>query len=747
MLKKKMLRDIKLNKAQYITIFLMLFLGIFIFTGIQSEWYGMRSTSDVYYKETNLADAWVMKDKITDADMEALLKNEKIQEVQRRLYIEAAAVNQNSHLDIMINEADELSKFKLCSGQAYDETKKGIWLDQTYAVEHNYHVGDALEININGQRYLLNIQGLVLHPEFTYASKGSDIIPDHKKYGFAIISPKSLSWNEIPYNQILVKGKGTHLDIEIKNSLEDASLQVLLKKQHPSVNTLENEILQHQAFAKLFPIVFLMIALFTTLTSINKIIRSQRTQIGILTALGFTRKQIKHHYTTGFILIVLLAIILGAISGPLLLPTLLYGVMEEMYVLPDLHAMLPIDNVSILIMCFLLCVILIYFGATYALKEDAASLLRPAVGKTVSLNARKHHRNFYITWNLRDISRNKMRSCITIIGVGGCMMLMVCALALYDSSIKLPDIYRNQNHYETKVKFHEDVSEEVKQIWIQDVNGEMLIEGNVEISTPKNHTAASLLVLPYTDMITLQDEYDKRMHLPQDGVICSRKMAELLDVNKGDQITWRIAGTTHSYTSNIKAINYTPMNQGITISQKYMEKLGLHLKVTSLISGQHIDKHDVTKIGSIEYQDDMIENMNALMEAMYLMAGIMILGAAVLAITVIYNLQALSYYEHLRELATLKVLGFTTKKLKKLLQIQQFLLSLAGMIIGLPLGYAMCWYTFQTVGDAMDYVVAYNPLSIIASICFTLILSMSISWLMLRRLKKIDMVEALKINE
>lgn len=77
MLKKKMLRDIKLNKAQYITIFLMLFLGIFIFTGIQSEWYGMRSTSDVYYKETNLADAWVMKDKITDADMEALLKSEK----------------------------------------------------------------------------------------------------------------------------------------------------------------------------------------------------------------------------------------------------------------------------------------------------------------------------------------------------------------------------------------------------------------------------------------------------------------------------------------------------------------------------------------------------------------------------------------------------------------------------------------------------------------------------------------------
>lgn len=736
MLKRKLYRDILKNKAQFLTIFLMLFLGIAIFSGIQSEWYGLDQESKKYYEEANMADAWIYKNNIVDEDIKHLEDLKGIQEVEARTLL-PINLEDERQLDLIIQDDMNISKFKLMKGIKYDKTKKGIWLDHLFAKENNYQIKDTFNLSLEGKDIELEVLGMIQHPEYVYTTTSGEMIPDHKQKGFGVISMKSLPI-DIDANQLLVKStlQSEDLTANIKQVLQDTGLIVIDRLSHPSVAMLESEIKQHQAFGGIFPILFLLIALFTSITTISKMIMNQKSQIHILSALGFSKRKIILHYTSFIAYITLFAGIGGCVIGPLLIPPLIYKMLKVMFVLPSLNASLSIYNMMIVLSGLIICVIIAFITCIKAINKDETKI------KIHKLKHQSKLKSFYIIWNIRDVMRNKMRSMITVLGIAGCMGLVFCAFTLYDTMNYLNELtYEELQVYDHKVILKESYDSSILSTYKNEYQGEFIQEGSVMLKYEGDEKMGSLSIQESGNLQRILMDNDF-VDLDKDGIYCTRKIAEYFDVGIGDQLIWYELGSDKEYKSIIKGIITQPLSQGIVLSSQYYESIEGKFHPNAFISNENIK--DLDHIERIQTKENMMKGLDTMLESMYMMIAVLILGACVLGIVVIYNLGVLSYYEHLHELATLKVLGFKRKQLKRLLYTQQFNLTLIGIFVGIPIGSILSYVTFSTIGDTMDIIVYVEPITILLCSLSTLILSMNVSMMMLRKVKNINMVEAMK---
>ena len=189
MLIKKMFRDMKKSKVQFISIFLMSFLAVFIYSGLGSESRGYEVTLANYYSETNLADYWLYGTNFTAADEATLLEMPEIKDVSRRLYVTGNAVLENNPVMYMIfQENDTVCKTQVIEGSPFDPTDAdGVWVDNNFAEALELKIGDQLELTCQGISITKKIRGFVISPEYIYMQT-SQMIPDHSKYGFRITS-------------------------------------------------------------------------------------------------------------------------------------------------------------------------------------------------------------------------------------------------------------------------------------------------------------------------------------------------------------------------------------------------------------------------------------------------------------------------------------------------------------------------------------------------------------------------------
>ena len=290
---KKMLRDIKINKTQFIAIFLMAFIGIFAYTGIYSEYYGLVQTSDGFYTDTNMADAWVYNTDFDDA-----------------------------------SDTTEGEDFNP------DDTS-GVWLDARFADARNLKVGDKISFEFDNQTVKKEIKGLGYSPEYVYEVSPNSLTPDFKEMGFAYLSAKSYP-HDLKYNTLLVKYDSSYDDFMDKISSIDY-LSVTKKEDHLSVSKFSDEMAQHKMIGNVFPIVFILVTFLTLLTTMSRIVTHQRAQIGILKAVGFKDKVIIMHYLAYAFFPVLAGSIIGLITGPMIIPQMFYPSMMRSYSMPSWH--------------------------------------------------------------------------------------------------------------------------------------------------------------------------------------------------------------------------------------------------------------------------------------------------------------------------------------------------------------------------------------------------------------------------
>ena len=747
-LSKKMLRDISINKTQFISIFLMAFLGIFAFCGVCSEYYGLEQTSQDFYTDTNLADGWIYNTTITD---EALDKINNFSTDSEKQLIVKSVGNFSNDPDITLHflDTNEISKFYTTEGEDFNlSDDSGVWLDKRFADAQNLTVGDNISFTFNGLEIEKEIKGIGYSPEYVYEASPTSIIPDFKDMGFAYLSYKAFP-SDIQYNTLLVKFNQT--PDEFRDSL-DGSVEYLSfteQTDHVSVNQFENEMSQHKMIGDVFPIVFILVTFLTLLTTMTRIISHQRTQIGVLKAVGYKNRTIILHYMSYGFWLVLAGAILGLFLGPAIIPRLFYPSMTSRYSLPVWHPGFDMSFVYVALIMVLSSLLVSYLAARNISKENPANTMRPKAPNISTSGFLENSRiwnkaNFNIRWNYRDAKRNKFRALMAIVGVMGCVALLISAFGMNDSMENIKHWeYDDISHFESKLIIESGASlsdiEDVK----KEVNGSTIMEQAIEIKGHGNEKTASLLVLNDTTLISQTDKDGNSINLSSTDISLSAKTAESLNVGVGDTIEWHVVGSDDWVSCKITNIHGEPLSQGIILSKEKFDDLDLNYTPTSIITAENVEgNHDSIK--SITTLNEMKNNWDEMSGSVMMMVSILIFFAILLAIVVLYNLGILSFTEIEREIATLKVLGFKTGDLRKLLLTQNLVFTFIGFILGIPLGFYLMTLMMNAAGDSLYYIPSLTLGNILLSGVITFIVSIAVNLLFSSKIKNLNMVEALK---
>ena len=756
MLFKKMLRDISRHKAQFISIFLMAFLGVFVFAGVGGESVGLEVNSDNFYEETNLADGWIYSGYINDLFMYQVDCLGATTQMERQLVVDSVADFDNDP-DVTLHfvENNTISKFYLIEGKKLDiNDKDGVWLDKSFADAKGLKVGDRIKFEFENYTIDKEIKGLGYSPEYVYHASSSSIIPDFNKIGFAYLSYKAFPEDTIPYNVLNVKFDGTP---ENYNDLLDYHMDgyyssFVERSEHTSVSQFADEMDQHSMMGDIFPVVFILIAMLILLTTMRRIITHQRTQIGILKASGFKNRSIILHYVSYGFWLVLIGAILGLILGPITLPPLFYPSMSATYKLPSWEPAWSMEFVYVAAFMVIVSLAVSYYSVKGISDEKPADTIRPKVPKISSSGFIERlsiwkRLSFNIRWNYRDAQRNKFRALMTIVGVIGCSALLVCAFGMYDGMNDLKDWeYTQINHYDSKLVVEEDTAQSVIDDIADEVNGDEIMESAIEIESDGTKKSGSLLVMNDTNLITPTDYDRNHVEIEDDEVSISEKMANMLDVGIDDTVKWHVMGSDKWVKTKIDKIHADPISQGFIMSADKLEDLDLNYTPTSIVTAEHVTK-DYDGVKAANSMKDMTASWDEMTEAMWLLIYILIFFACLLAVVVLYNLGLLSFTEIEREIATLKVLGFKTRALRKLLLTQNLWFTAIGFIFGLPVGYFILAIMWESSGDSFYILPSISITNFLLTLVITFALSILVNLMFSRKIKKLDMVESLKSGE
>lgn len=761
MLFKKMLRDMRQNLSQFIAIFLMSVLGVAVFAGINAEWNGMKYERDRYYEENRLPDLWLMGEDFSEADLTKVFEISGVEATSRRFIADAVMTSgKKPVLRIHIVENNEISKPHPVAGQPLDLSKDGIWLDCFFAEAHGIGVGDVIQAEIGGITVEKKVLGLIMHPEYIYCARDeSQLFPQPENFGFAFMPRKALHHAlPLPYNQLLIRldsgADEKKVRTELENLLEGDYSLLLTHETHISTSMMDMEIRQNKAMGNVFPIVFFIIAALAMLTTMVRMTGNQRIQIGTLKAMGFSRRKILFHYVSYGVWIGLAGGLLGLLIGPLIVPPILFEMQRTIYYLPAWYAVLTPEAFTVVTIAVLCCGASSYFACRRELKDVPAACMRPkppGTGRHTRLEKRAvwYKLGFSAQWNIRDILRSRVRSAMAVTGVAGCMTLLLCALGIQDTINGLGTwMYQDLHIYEYKINLKEDIQSDEIYALEQRYSGQLIQESAVEFRKDAKEKAGFLTVAEPGDQLRFQDPDQNPIDLPDSGVAMSYKMAELLDIKVGEEFKWRMSGDTKWYESRVTAIYRSPAGQGITMTKDTFEALSETMEPSAmLISGNGSDAVEMPGVKDVKSKEEMRAGLEKTLDSMQMLVGILILAAVILGSVVLYNLGALSFTERIRELATMRVLGFFPKQIRSLLSKQNIWLTVAGILIGIPCGYALITYMVSTLSDSIDMMAKIGSGTLILCITGTLVLSMSVSLMMSRRVGSIDMVSSLKAVE
>lgn len=792
MLKRKMIRDIKSNLSQFITIFLMVLIGVMVYSGIEAYMDGMKNAANTFYSESNLQDLNVMGASFTEEDLKSIKKIENVKNAERKLVINAInSDDKDKGFLVTFIESNEISKFYCFEGEYFDVNKSGVWLDNFFAMENNLKVGDTIRFKYDSLELEEKILGLINVPDHLYDVKDeSELLPNRETYGFVYLSvneiPESFIKKQvmekmniedenifntyindfdykdyIPYNYIMVDVNNKENVNQVKNDIEEKienAVAIINIEDTPSYSTYQGEIEEGEAFVGIFSGLFLFIAVLSVITTMTRVVNKQRVQIGTLKALGFKERKISLHYIGYGFWVSLVASICGLLAGRYFIGSIFLGMEMDYFEVPN---GVPIINKSsyIVAVMVVLCVSLItYLTCRKQLKQNPAETLRielPKV-KNGSLNITTKgifkKMNFSSRWNFRDILRNKIRTLTGIAGITGCCVLIVCALGMLNSMNHFIDLqFEEIYNFDYKLLLKENTSiDDIKKL--EDEYGFNTSKTfGIEIKDEDgDRESNNIFVYDANNLVRFQDNKNNFINIDNDtGIYVTYKLAETNGYNLGDTVKWHIYGDTNYYESKIVGFNKDPQNQNITMTRKYLESLNIEYKPDTIYTNVDLSNNkDIQNVEVVQDINALKDSITGMLSMMREMIVIIIVVAVLLGVVIIYNMGILSYSEKQYQFSTLKVLGFKDRKIKNIFIKQNNWISIVSIIIGLPVGYYLTSWLFKACLDAQyDFGVKINIETYIIAAIGTYLVSYIVSKLLAKKISKIDMVMSLKNNE
>ena len=655
----------------------------------------------------------------------------------------------NPDITLHFTEKGTISKFYSTEGEDFNpQDDSGVWLDKRFAEERHLNIGDYITFEFNNLSIKKQIKGIGYSPEYIFESSPNSLTPDFSQMGFAYLSYKAYP-QDLKYNTLLVKYDKS--DEEFENKLDSSIDYLSFTKQvdHLSVSKFSDEMAQHKMIGDVFPIVFILVTFLTLLTTMTRIVSHQRTQIGILKAVGFKDYKIILHYMSYAFFPVFAGALLGLMTGPAVIPRMFYPTLTTQYSLPVWNPGFDISFVYIVVLMVFLSVFVTYLSCRIISKENPANTIRPKVpnmsSKSVIENSKIwKHLNFNIRWNLRDTRANKFRSLMAIVGVMGCVALLIAAFGMNDSMDELKSWeYDDISHFESKLLLSNNANPMELYYILNETKGNFIMQQSIELKANDKEDTVTLLVTNNTDLISHTDRDRNPIEIKEGDVSISKKLADKFNLNKGDEIKWHIVGSDKWVVSKIGQIHAEPISQGLIMSPDTLKDQGLNFTPTHILTlekyGENFDSiKSFTSINQLKKSWDLMTT------SVMMMVYVVTIVAVSLAILVLYNLGILSFTEMERELATLKVLGFKTNDLRKLLLTQNIVFTTIGFVLGIPLGLYFMTLMLNAAGDSLYYIPTLTWGNILLSALITFTISISVNILFSDKIADLNMVEALK---
>ena len=790
MLKKKMFRDIKQNLSQFITIFLMVLIGVMVYVGIEAYMDGMTSAADNFYKNNNIQDLNVMGN-LSDKDLDKIKSLDNVKDAEKKLVVNAIDKdNKDKTYLLSFIDSNNISKFHIMDGEKFDVNKKGAWVDNFYAEKNNLKVGDTIKIKYDTFSLEEKILGLINVPDHIYDVKDeSELVPNRENFGFVYLSvneiPESyikdlvmkemkitdekifdkyvtnFNYKEyIPYNYIMVDVNKKKNVTSVKEDIEDnvSNAKAIVKIEDTlSYQRYQGEIDEGASYVGIFSGLFLFIAMLSVITTMTRVVKKQKLQIGTMKALGIKNSKIVMHYVGYGFFVSLAAAIVGIILGKYFIGTFFLNMEMDYFEVPN---GVPVVKPLSYLVAFLVVMVvsfITYLTCRKELFKKPAEALRNEVPnvKVSSLNLSTKgifkKLNFSSKWNYRDILRNKFRTVTAVVGIVGCCMLIVCAFGMLNSmnhfiKLQFEDLY----NFNYKLSLKENLKDDELKV-LTDKYGDNTSETlTIETKIDKEREANTIFVTNAGNLVRFQNENGKFIKINKNnGVYVTRKLANQKNLKVGDTIKWHIYGVNKYYESKIVGLTKDPQVQNLTMTKEYLESLDIDYKPDSLYTNTDLkgikDIKNVSLVQDINELKNSLESMLSMMKSMIMLIIVFAIG---LGAIIIYNMGILSYSEKQYQFATLKVLGFSDKKIKKIFVQQNNWITVLSIIIGLPTGYYMTSWIFKSViADNYDFSAYINLSTYLIAIIGTILVSTIVSRMLSKKVNKIDMVSSLKANE
>ena len=743
----------------------MCFVGILIYTGIEGVWNGMQTQIQKYYSESNLADFWINGLDFSESQLAKIQDLQDVKNAERSAIISVNIENEsNTEIRLIAKESNEISKLYYTYGEDYSNNKSGIWISSSYAKEKNIKVNDTVTLKCSDNLITVEVLGIVYSPEYvSYVGNSSSIMPHSSKYTYAYVSNdiiKSLAGG-LKYNQIELTLKEScnesALKTEIRNICEGNYSGSYNRSEYSGVSNYANKVEQIKKMSIMFSEVFLLLALLTMQTTMKRIVNKQRTQIGILKALGFYTWQIEIHYSLYGFIISAIGAMIGYFVAPYTVAPLLVNLQKEFYDVPFWGG--ETSKISIILTVAMICVCT--FTASMACKKVVKELpvysLRDEnskYGKKIfieNFNSFWNNISFDWKWTLRDLFQNKSRTIIGVIGVLGSITLLMASFGIQDSVKKVnQNIYGNQYSYYEKIEIN-NISDTEKENAESILQGDFqwISEGSAEVRTKNSVKTCVMEIIDNGYYLTLTNGKGSVIDLPNDGIVISETLAKELDASENEYI--KIYELSKSYVVRVDKIIPVNTPQAMFISSEYWKKVGGVFSPTSLFVGNN---SNINKIKNENYSKDVYVLDSQHKEADDVLSSIkaiifMLIAAAVLlSVVILYNLGILSYTERSREYATLRVLGFHNSEIKSLIFKDSAFNIVIGLIFGIPCGFQFLkLYVGAVSTSTIKYFAYLSIASFVIALTITIGCSLTVCYLVTRKVKSIDMVEALKSVE
>lgn len=765
-LRKKLWRDMGRSAMQFVAIVLLCALGTWVYSGLDGAWRMLDLSAETFFEQGNLADFWVNLYGLDQADVDAIANLRGIEDVQARFTGDMDCPDLGDDVSLNVhafNGAPRINAPIVVEGEALQpHDRRGLLLQKEFAQANGLAVGDHLTLDVTGEERIFIIRGLIDDAEHVITAK--DVIPDPTTYGCAVICWEAIS--ELPFNEAVVLAAAdadqAQVEADIQRLLPESL--ILNHKTHASTQRTRGDVDIFKNLTLVFPVLAFAVAALIVLTTLTRMIENQRTQMGTLKALGFSNRKIRMHYLAYAFVPSLFGALLGTIVGHYTLPDMLYNMEAAHYYLPTkLRAPISVPTWIMTGLMVVLSVLICLHTYNKEAREVTAELLRPKpprAGGRILLEkwtALWQRFSFNGKMVVRNIARNKGRSFMAMVGVLCCNMLIICAMGLQDSiDTCVKEYYDGTVGYDLRADLDTGLSgtAESYRHRLEAERVEGILETSISLRAKGNSRTVVLTVMEPDQQLLRFGPDHTVLPLPEEGLTISRKLMQVMKLSLGDTVEIWFPGEDEPVAMTLTQVVDTTIGQGIFLPRASWEALHKgDFRPTALLLKNPTEqcRWELTQMDEITTLKDPLDQYAqtmTLMDSTTAVFSLMYFAALGLAFVICYNMGRMNFTERTRDYATLKVLGYHQKEIRRLMMHETEVLTGMGTLLGLYPGILLTKAVLAAVNsETMVYTAHVAPMSMLWASVITIAFSLCIEMLLTRKVRSINMVEALKSVE